>query len=131
MTAAHGTMESLAALEGRCILVLEDEAMICFDLTMAFEAAGAEVITARNVKRALSLLEEKTPDAAVLDVNLGHGKTCEPVAARLSALGVPFLLHSGDLHRHGELVETIGAKVVAKPAASQRVADEVAALLTR
>lgn len=131
MTPTREATDGSEVLQGRCVFLLEDEAMICFDLTMALEAAGAEVVAARNVTRALSLLEKTRPDAAVLDVNLGHGKTCEPVAAKLGALGVPFLLHSGDLHRHGELVETIGATVIAKPASSQRVAEGVAALLAR
>ncbi len=68
------------------------------------------------------------PDAAILDVNLGRGTTCEPVADRLQSLRVPFLIHSGDLLRQGELIARIDAEVIAKPAASSFVAERARAL---
>ena len=110
------------------ILVLEDEAMILLELSYALEDEGATPATATNVDAAFKLIEDAPPDAAILDVNLGRNATCEPVADRLAELGVPFLLHSGDLVRQGELIARIGAEVISKPAASHHVAARAVAL---
>ena len=85
------------------------------DLQFALEDEGAEMIDARNAREALEHLSSGTPDTAILDVNLGQGETCEPVALRLRELGVPFVLHTGDLDRQGEIVRTLDAPVVPKP----------------
>ena len=110
------------------ILVLEDEPLILMELAMALEDLGVTPVTAVNPRIALAKIEDARPDAAILDVNLGRRDTCEAVAERLSGLDVPFLLHSGDLVRQGELIARIGAEVIAKPAASDVVARRAVAL---
>ncbi|WP_031548788.1 response regulator [Parvularcula oceani] len=120
------TPPSRSALEGRRILIVEDEPMIGLELSFAFEDVGAVVQTARTVARALQAIEKHAPEAAVLDVNLGRDETCEPVAQRLQELGVPFVLHSGDLMRQGELIDDLGAQVVAKPSSPTQVLAAVA-----
>ena len=40
-------------LQGRSILIVEDEAIIAMDLTMALESAGAEVTSTGTLKHAL------------------------------------------------------------------------------
>ena len=62
-------------------------------------------------------------------MNLGRGSTCAPVALRLRELGLPFVLHTSDLDRQGELVETLGAPVVPKPSSSKDVVLKVLALV--
>ena len=116
-------------LAGRTILVLEDEAMIALEMQMALEEAGATVELAMTADSALSLLERRAFDAAVLDVNLGNNTTCADVAARLRSMSAPFVLHSGDLRRHGELVETLAAPVVPKPASTGEITHRLAQLL--
>lgn len=110
------------------ILVLEDEPIILMELSMALEDMGAVPVTAVNPDKALARIKETRIDAAILDVNLGRNSTCEAVAAELSRMQVPFLLHSGDLVRQGELIARIDAEVVAKPAASETVARRAIAL---
>lgn len=129
--AAHPKPEAPrgGALAGRTILVLEDEAMIALEMELALEEAGATVELAMTAENALSLLEQHVFDAAVLDVNLGHDSTCAEVAAQLRSMGAPFVLHSGDLRRHGELVETLAAPVVPKPAPTGEITRRLAALL--
>ncbi len=105
------------------VLVLDDEAIILMDLEFSLQDEGFEPVIANTVERALELIEEQAPHAAVLDVNLGHGRTCEPVAERLRALGVPFLLHTGDLERRGELVTGFDAPIVSKPSAPDEIAQ--------
>jgi CheY-like chemotaxis protein len=83
-------------LDGLCVLVVEDEAIISFLLEdMLGELGAADVRHAGTVKTALAFLDGHTPDLAVLDVNLGGGERVYPVAERLEAKGVTFLFTTG------------------------------------
>jgi CheY-like chemotaxis protein len=83
-------------LAGRHLLVVEDEYIIAADLASWLESKGAQVLgPAGSVEDALALLErDGTPDAAVLDVNLGEERVY-PVADALKAAHVPFVFLSG------------------------------------
>src|SRR4051812_19908821 len=85
-----------ASLQGRKILVVEDEYLIADDLRKALEDAGAEVLgPVPTVEDARALVEEQgTIDAGVLDINL-RGEMIFPVADVLAARGVPFLFATG------------------------------------
>ena len=98
------------------VLILEDEPMIAMNLEYAFADAGAKPHVAANCDDALEIVDRLAIDVAVLDVNLGPTSHCGPVADVLVARGVPFLLHTGDLDRHGELLRKINAPIAAKPA---------------
>ena len=55
------------------VLVVEDEALIAMDLQMLLEDAGYRVLgPANSTESALKILEKETPDAALLDINLGR-----------------------------------------------------------
>lgn len=83
------------ALQGRRILVVEDEYLIADDMRRALSMAGAEVLgPAPTVDEAIALIETSDVDLAVLDVNLG-GSPVWPVADMLTARGVPFVLTTG------------------------------------
>ena len=86
-------------LQGRRVLVVEDEAIIGMLLEDELLRAGADVIgPACSVKEALELINQMAADgglsAAVLDINL-EGETVSPVADRLAALSVPFVFATG------------------------------------
>ncbi|NVE95940.1 response regulator [Altererythrobacter lutimaris] len=100
------------------LLLLEDEPLILMDLELAAEDCGCDALPASNAKAALDLLEEHGDaiDAAILDVSLGAGQTCFPVAHQLQRMGIPYILHSGDLDRHNERIRTLQAERIAKPA---------------
>ncbi|MGV3554955.1 MAG: response regulator [Croceibacterium sp.] len=107
---------------GCCLLILEDEPMILMDLEFAAEDYGCDVFCATGVRHALELLETNpTICGAILDVNLGEGQTCLPIARELDRRRIPYILHSGDLNRQNELVRQLGAVLVPKPADPQRV----------
>ncbi|APE45276.1 hypothetical protein BOO69_03850 [Sulfitobacter alexandrii] len=110
------------------ILVLDDEALILMDLEFSLSEAGFTPVTASSAERALAIIDDNPPDAAVLDVNLGRGKTCEPVAARLKDIGVPFLLHTGDLDRRGEMVTRFEVPIVAKPSSPEDIRQAILSL---
>ena len=110
------------------VLLLEDEALILWDLEEELRGAGLRTVAANSVDRALDLIERKVPDVAILDVNLGAGVTCEPVADRLAELGVPFLLHSGDLDRSGEVIRRFDVPLMPKPTPAYRLVEAIRAL---
>ncbi len=111
------------------ILILEDEPLILMEMSYAVEDEDAQPVGVTTVDRAMAEIDSRRPDAAILDVNLGRGMTCERVATRLQELEVPFLLHSGDLLRQGELIARIEAEVIPKPADSGHVAERAVALV--
>lgn len=113
----------------KSIMILEDEPFIAMDLQYAFEDSGARASVAANCPDAFALLDRERIDAAVLDVNLGNGATCEPVALALRKAGIPFVLHTGDLDRHGEHLRNIDAPVLAKPTLAREVAKRVLRLI--
>jgi two-component SAPR family response regulator len=86
------------ALRGRRVMIVEDEMLVAMELEDLLIEQGCAVIgPAPTAERALALLDEDLPDAAILDVNL-NGQTAQPVAAALSAQGVPFMLATGYGH---------------------------------
>jgi CheY-like chemotaxis protein len=89
--------EDMRALQGRRLLVVEDEYIVATDLAQRLEDAGAEVVgPVASVPDALDLVEAQGTrlDGAVLDVNLG-GEQVYPVADALIDRGVPFVLATG------------------------------------
>ena len=129
MIGSHAAPPGDDLLDGRDILILEDEPTIALDLQFSLERSGASVRIARTLDRANARIAEQRPDAAILDVTLGRDKTCEPIAQKLQALGVPFVLHSGDLDRQGELIRRLGAPVAAKPTSNAALIARLASLL--
>jgi CheY-like chemotaxis protein len=83
-------------MNGRRILVVEDEYLIADDLRMALEEAGAEVVgPVPSVKEAEELIaSDPAIDAALLDVNL-RGEQIFAVADRLADREVPFVFATG------------------------------------
>jgi light-regulated signal transduction histidine kinase (bacteriophytochrome)/CheY-like chemotaxis protein len=77
------------------VLVVEDNLMIALDAEDLLRKLGVQQIrTASNVSAALSMLEQRRPEFALLDVNLGVETSFE-AAARLQALGIPFAFMTG------------------------------------
>lgn len=104
------------------VLLLEDEPMILMDLEFAAEACGCRALCATNVKQAFKYLDGESPvRVGILDVNLGGGQTCEPIARELEKRGIPYILHSGDLDRQNETVRSLGAQLIPKPANADHV----------
>ena len=80
-----------AILQGRSILIVEDEPLIAMEIVRAFESAGARVLKTSTLREALVVVEDDDLSAAVLDHGLSDGdssKLCE----RLKELGIPFVL---------------------------------------
>jgi DNA-binding response OmpR family regulator len=82
------------SLEGRSILIVEDEPLIVMDITQAFEATGAALTTTNTLKHALLLVEHDGLAGAILDHALGDGNS-SLLCQRLKERGIPFIIYSG------------------------------------
>ena len=93
-------------LQGRSILIVEDEPIITMDLTLALEDTGAFVTSTNTLKHALLLVEHDGLSAAILDHALGDEKS-SVLYKRLKERGIPFMIYSGfpeiDGETHGAL----------------------------
>ena len=117
-----------AFLQGLKVLVVEDETLVSFLIEdMLAELGCADVWHASAVSEALSLLGERRPDAAVLDVNLG-GEPVYPVASRLDAARIPFVFATG-YGRKGLAEEWDARPVVQKPFAAEALAAALQTVL--
>ncbi len=98
--AAPGPAPGPALLEGRSVLVVEDEPLVALDIQAELESAGAgRVQIARTVDAALAALAGERFDLALLDGNL-KGQPVDAVADRLRGDGVPFCFVSGYGREH-------------------------------
>ena len=100
-------------LDGRSILIVEDEPLIVMDITQAFDGTGAELTTTNTVRHALILVEHDGLSGAILDHSLGDGNS-SLLCARLTQRGIPFMIYSGFDTVGGACA---GALHVGKPAA--------------
>ena len=82
-------------LEGRKILIVEDEAPIALSLAGAVaHAGGVTVGPAASVAASFALMADHTLDGALLDIRL-RDETSFPLADVLAVLGIPFVFVSG------------------------------------
>jgi DNA-binding NtrC family response regulator len=87
---------ALESLDGRTVLIVEDDAAIALDLRLALIDAGAVVVgPANSVEAAFALMADHTLDAAVLDVRLKNDELVFGLADALDALRIPFIFASG------------------------------------
>ena len=106
---------------GPLVLVVEDEFLIAMDLEHLLRRHGFRVLgPAATVAAALRLLEGKTPDVALLDVNL-RGELVTPVAEALRARGVPFVLASAYDRAQLPAEILVAASNVGKPTNERRL----------
>jgi CheY-like chemotaxis protein len=77
------------------VLIVEDDPIIALDFEDTIAGFGVQTVrTAGNVAMALQLIEQRTPEFALLDVGLARGHSFA-VAERLAALNIPFAFVTG------------------------------------
>ncbi len=83
----------MALLDGRTILIVENDPAIGLDLRASLFAAGAVPVGPRNSVKAVLLpsLPIMRLDAAILDIRLNKDELVFPVADTLQALRVPYV----------------------------------------
>jgi CheY-like chemotaxis protein len=112
------------------ILLVEDESIVSMLVEdMLSELGCGEIWCVSSVRDALALLDERTPDAAVLDFNL-RGETAIAVAERLEAAQIPFAFATG-YGRSGIPGAWLARPVLQKPFKLEALADVLAALVAK
>ncbi|VXC90114.1 CheY-like chemotaxis protein [Burkholderia sp. 8Y] len=84
-------------LEGRTIMVVEDDFLVALALSMVLQQAGASIVgPVATAREAVALLEEDNRhiDAAILDVDL-NGEKSYPVADALTLRHITFVFATG------------------------------------
>lgn len=85
----------VSGLQGRRVLVVEDEFVVALDLETMLQDEGCTVLgPATTVEQALVQIACNEFDLAILDANL-NGRSVERVAEALRSKGVPFLFATG------------------------------------
>ena len=101
-------------MAGRNILIVEDEPLIAMMLEDFLDSLGHTVAaTCDSVADALDRVGQGGFDVAIIDVNL-NGERVWPVADRLAAQGVPYILATGG-HIEPPPPEHAGVPVLSKP----------------
>lgn len=115
-------------LQGRHILVVEDEVIVGLDLVQVFGDFGATVHgPATSVREAMTQLDRKPIEGVLADVNLSDGEIT-PVLERLAAARIPAIIHSGGvLPFNREAFPQM--PVLTKPASPKALVSTLARLL--
>jgi DNA-binding response OmpR family regulator len=113
----------------KCILVIEDDAVIGMTLADCLGDAGFKVPKPIcSLEHALVAVEEFAPDAAVLDLSLRDGSGFS-LAAELKHRGVPFLVYSGYPREAATMPALQDVPWIDKPGTLDRLLDEISKLL--
>jgi CheY-like chemotaxis protein len=115
-----------ANLDGKLILVIEDDPIIAADYHFRLRRLGATDTIEPSNQRALAYLGAHHVDAAIVDYHLGDGP-CVPVIEFLTRLDIPFIVVSGDTFAMRGLVT--GAPVLSKLATSSEVCQALSDVL--
>jgi len=116
------------ALQGKRILVIEDEPLVAMDVESTLATAGCEVVgPAATLERAKLLIEESDCDAVLLDVNLA-GQPVDELATLLTRKNRPFAFVTG-YGREALPSGFRGAVVLGKPFGADQLLATVEVLL--
>jgi DNA-binding NtrC family response regulator len=113
------------SLQGRSILIVEDEPLIVMDMTSCLEVTGAALTTTNTLKHAMLLVEHDGLAAAILDHSLGDGNS-SALCTRLTERGIPYLIYSGHLYLDGPCSS---APHLRKPATAEALVEAVEHLI--
>ena len=109
----------MASLDGKRILVVEDEMLISAMLEDMLADLGAIVVgPAATVADGLRLARSETLDAAVLDVNV-RDQRIDPVADVLVERRIPMVFATG--YGQSAILAVRGALILDKPYTKERV----------
>jgi DNA-binding response OmpR family regulator len=118
---------SVESLAGYSILVVDDEPFVATSVSEALTDAGADVVTAHDLRTALAAAMTGNISAAILDVTLG-GADSGAVCTALKTRHVPFMFLTG-YDTHDLLREWAAVPTLAKPAGEAELVATVGALL--
>jgi ActR/RegA family two-component response regulator len=114
-------------LNGRAVLVVDDDFYLAEDTREALEEAGAVVLGPYGEDDALGSIKDHRPEFAVLDLNLGSGPSFK-LARAMKAIGTPMIVVTGydDDILPPDLADTPRLR---KPVNSSKLVEAVAELI--
>jgi DNA-binding response OmpR family regulator len=125
------------ALEGKRVLLVDDDNDILTSMQAAFEPTGAVVETANNGNKAVELVEKNQPDLVVLDMML-PGRSgflvLEKIKAKKPRNSRPFviMITGNQGARHKMYAETLGvSEYFNKPVKLDKLIASAEKLLTQ
>jgi len=106
------------------IMIVEDEAIIAFDLADAVAKLGFTVIgPVPTSDKALDAIDDSRPDAVIMDILL-RGEWAIPLAIRLSSEDIPFLVVTGLPRKALEKIPAFeGVENIGKPIDINQLAE--------
>jgi len=117
------------AADGKCVLIVEDNAILALDLADSIQRLGAsDIITVGSVEKALSQVKAGGFDFAIMDVKL-RGQTSFEVASILAETGVPFIFATGYGSKIAVPEQLAHIKILTKPVDDFTLSDALARLL--
>lgn len=103
----------MISLQGRRVLIVEDESLVAMLAEDMLIDLGCEVVVSMRLDKALLQARTQQFDMAVLDVNLGDARSY-PIADVLFERSIPFVFATG-YGRHGVDRNYQGVPVLQKP----------------
>lgn len=79
---SDGNLESECKMQGKKILIIDDDSHLCQMVHLLLSAAGAEVFTAMDGRQGLKLFYAERPDLVLLDIrmpDLNGWETCQHI----------------------------------------------------
>ena len=120
-------------MENKTILIIEDSYTSYLLLAETLKFEGYETLFAEDVKKALSLIVEKTPDLIILDLNMPEitGYDFLKMRGQLGIENVPIIVISAlDSTESINKVKSLGASdFVPKPVKLSLVVEKVKSLI--
>lgn len=114
-------------LTGIRVLVVEDDAILAFDMVYCLQGAGAETLgPAVSLRRALAMSQEQPLSCGVFDVSL-RNELSFPAAQVLKERGAGIVFYTGYARIDELRREWPDAQVLSKPAASRQIINAVSA----
>jgi DNA-binding NtrC family response regulator len=114
-------------LHGARVLIVEDDAVLAFDLMCVLRNAGAETLgPAGNLKCAMALSQEEPLSCGILDVSL-RDELVFPAAHKLRERGIGIVFYTGHADMDGLMREWPEAQVLSKPASSPSLMKAISA----
>ena len=122
-------MDSDKRLNGKSVLIVEDNFLVAEDLRCTVEQAGGTVVgPVADASQALEVAKKEQIDVALLDVGL-RGQSSSAVAVALAYRLIPFILITGYV-RDALPPDMENALYLAKPVMSDAVLNLITTLLT-
>jgi DNA-binding response OmpR family regulator len=113
----------------KCALIVDDEPLITFYLNDVMSGLGYTVDVAGTDSRARAIVSNKTPDIALLDVNLAgkhEGIELAKWLRKVHFVPVVFITGNTDRHTWSRIDNEIpGAPILSKPAMPDEIANAV------